>query len=274
MTAPALSLVDDEDLFANGESPFTAESSFAPTVSEATVFTIIDLAPGPSLGVPAQEWEQIFWYTAADAIPPNAVLAPAAPFTLPSNDHLVWRAYSRSRHFALELARLPRFDNCYGARLISRSSGTVLHYQPETWSTNSFLAFDFAPISSGTPALTAERPVEPVIADDAFRVLANRLEALSSEGDEEEAMSVVFDELEASLRQESFADADALLERLEPARLHPSVTLMVLTLTWHAKEAFQTRALAARKDFVERAALALRSQLGPERAEALLADRR
>jgi hypothetical protein len=273
MSVSAIASFEDE-LFADPDSPMTEGFIVGPEEAPAPTFTIFDWTHDPAVAVPMTEWVRIFWHTAADVVSPRAVLTAAAPFTHPSNDHLVWRPYCRSGEYLLEVSKLARVDNGFGARLVNRSSGMVLQYQPETWTTSYSVVFEFAPISSGMPALTTELPAEFVDSDTGLQQVATRLEALCAEGNEEDAISLALDEFEERLRTDQFEQVDALLGYLDPSQLDPSVTVMVLTITWHGKEDLRRRSLYARDEFVRRAEAALRKKLTPERAEALLADRR
>lgn len=262
-----------EDLF-DSDSPMTESFMRAPLDAATPTFTIFDWTHDLAVAVPMTEWVSIFWRTAGEFVPAQAVLAAAPPFSHPSNDHLHWRPYCRTGEYLLELSKLTRVDNGYGVRLVNCTSGMVLQYQPETWSTSYPVVFDFAPISAGIPALTTELPADFSAFDARVRVIADRIETLCAEGNEDDAMSLALDEFEERLRGDQLDQVDALLQYLDPNRLDPSVIVMVLTITWHGKEDLRLRGLSARDEFVRRGEAALRTKLSPERAEALLADRR
>lgn len=111
---------------------------------------------------------------------------------------------------------------------------------------------------------------DPLSAEDRRRAeLVSTMVELCAFAREQDAIELVLEELECDLRAGHFDSADALLDLLDPELLAPGVTLAALTITSHGQVNRR-----AREDFLERSERALRSLLGPERAEALLAPRR
>lgn len=91
---------------------------------------------------------------------------------------------------------------------------------------------------------------------------------MSDENDYNPAEDVLL-ELEPLLRKGEFTVVDAWLAREDPEDLDPVATLAALTITFWGKDKLTKRDL-----FLERAEVALKRQLGTQRAEALLRHRR
>jgi len=92
---------------------------------------------------------------------------------------------------------------------------------------------------------------------------------LCSAKQEQLAVEKILRQLEANLHNNEWTAVDNVLERVDVELVAPSVLLAVMALTVPAK-----RDLRQRAPFVHRSSNQLRSSLGEERAERLLARRR
>lgn len=98
--------------------------------------------------------------------------------------------------------------------------------------------------------------------------IVSDIEKLCVAGSEEQAMDMLLDAIEPRLRDNDFVWVNKILDAIDPDCVDVGVTLIALTITYSAR----TR-LATRANFFDRAQVALRSKLGVERADRLLAHR-
>jgi hypothetical protein len=87
--------------------------------------------------------------------------------------------------------------------------------------------------------------------------------------DEQEAVKRLLVAFESLLSDGAVARVNDILDRLDPARIGPSVTLAALAITWPASKVLQSR-----PRFLCRAEETLQRTLGTTRAGALLSGRR
>ncbi|HWO26323.1 MAG TPA: AVAST type 1 anti-phage system protein Avs1c [Kofleriaceae bacterium] len=98
---------------------------------------------------------------------------------------------------------------------------------------------------------------------------AENLVDLCVQGDEQAAVESLQVRFEAHLRSGEFGTVDQLLSAIEADRLPSSVLVAALSITFSAKSV-----LGARAQFLHRVEEWLRTAIGPERTEKLLANRR
>lgn len=145
------------------ESPITGRISLPPPPIADRVFTIAAFGGAEDdekVICRWQEWFEILMATAGQVL--------AGPTWVVANESLGQHAYPlswwqahRAGDFAVELSRLFWGDHTIGLRLVNRQAGAVLHYEPETWSTQvNVSVFDNWPIESSLTVLVDEPLVE------------------------------------------------------------------------------------------------------------------
>lgn len=115
----------------------------------------------------------------------------------------------------------------------------------------------------------AKTEPSPTSALESVPRILKELYELSTQNQEQRAIEQALSFTEAELAASRFERVDELLASAIASRLKPAVLVSILAMTSHARGQ-----LAQRRSFLERAEAELRKQLGNDRAETLLKNRR
>jgi hypothetical protein len=183
------------------DSPLTDHISIAPGAGYGSSLTFAAFGsawPPAGNAVTWGDWVDLLGLVAHEYISVGARVFQSYALAVQERDLGSWQQVQQRGDYVLELSRVLRCDNTYGARLVNRQDGSVLQYTASSSSSGHTVWFsEVSALSSTLPVMT-----DVVLDEDAF--------AMTVEEDALNAMDAYERELEARYQASCERDARAM----------------------------------------------------------------